>query len=151
MAVLALVAISGIIAFSVIWRPAEASPFSDYFTLCGFKNLTGLPCPGCGLTHSFCSLAKGHVLNSFSFNLLGPIVFVLLLLVWVRASAVLMNKLSLVSRIDQFLVRYVVLKRLLIGFVVFGVARIAYILVFHLDSVRQSPVANLLVNLFHRG
>ncbi len=38
---------------------------------CIFKNLTGLPCPGCGLTHSVTSAVRGDISGSFSFHRLG--------------------------------------------------------------------------------
>lgn len=44
--------------------------------LCGFKNLTGLPCPGCGLTRSWTYLAHGDVTTAFRMNWLGPVLFV---------------------------------------------------------------------------
>ena len=43
-------------------------PPGDYFTICGFKSLTNLPCPGCGLTHSFCALGKGDVADAFALS-----------------------------------------------------------------------------------
>ena len=67
-------------------------PEGQYFTICGFKNFTGLPCPGCGLTHSFCALGKGEITAAFSFNLLGPPLFFALVLLWIRSGCVLLNK-----------------------------------------------------------
>lgn len=43
--------------------------------VCGFRRLTGHPCPGCGLTRSFTWLAHGHPIEAFRINALGPIVF----------------------------------------------------------------------------
>lgn len=39
--------------------------------ICIFKNLTGLPCPGCGLTHSITSAVRGNISGSFLFHRLG--------------------------------------------------------------------------------
>ncbi len=44
---------------------------------CWFRRLSSLPCPGCGLTRSFISLAKGELLRAWRFNPVGPILFVL--------------------------------------------------------------------------
>lgn len=148
LAVMALVSISIIVAVSIVWRPASASPSGDYFTLCGFKNLTGLPCPGCGLTHSFCALGKGNVGDAFAFNLLGPIVFVLLLLVWARAVGVLRGRIGFVQWIDRSLERFRLVKTVTLAFLVFGVARIVYILVFHSETLQSSPVARFISGLF---
>jgi hypothetical protein len=145
---MALIWIGLILLASVVWHPAPVSDYSSYFTLCGFKNLTGLPCPGCGLTHSFCSLAKGDVGSAIAFNLLGPILFVLLLLVWARAVLVLFNWLAPVNRFDRAIERYRVVKRVAIAFGVYGVARILYLLLYQSAGVQESPLARFVNRLF---
>ena len=45
-----------------------------HLPLCQFKHLTGLPCPGCGLTRAFSAISHGQLktawqLNPFSFPL----------------------------------------------------------------------------------
>jgi len=46
-------------------------------TICPFDHMTGLPCPGCGLTRAFVSMAHGHVVDAFRWHALGPIVFLI--------------------------------------------------------------------------
>ena len=46
--------------------------------LCQMKMLTGLDCPGCGLTRSFIALAHGQWRDSFRFNPAGPLWFAFL-------------------------------------------------------------------------
>jgi hypothetical protein len=66
------------------------SPLDDpTFVLCLFRKVTGLPCPGCGMTRSFCALAKGNVHQSFLFHPLGPLVFLAFIVAWVRAAVLL--------------------------------------------------------------
>ena len=36
--------------------------------LCAFHVLTGLPCPGCGLTRGLCALAHGQVYEAWAFH-----------------------------------------------------------------------------------
>lgn len=44
-------------------------------SICPFHNLSGLPCPGCGLTRSFVCLAHGQISMAFEFHPLGPLLF----------------------------------------------------------------------------
>jgi len=39
-----------------------------HYTICLLKNLTDIPCPGCGGTRATLALAKGHFAEAFSFN-----------------------------------------------------------------------------------
>src|SRR6202040_3378607 len=100
---------------SVVLKP----PAGDYFTVCGFKNFTGLPCPGCGLTHSFCALAKGDVFDAFSFNLLGPPLFVILVFVWIRSLSALLNRVGVVQLLDRAARRLDITRVLAISFAVY--------------------------------
>ena len=47
------------------------------FTTCLFRNLTGLPCPLCGLTTAFTLMSRGRVLTAFHCHILGPTVYAL--------------------------------------------------------------------------
>ena len=122
-------------------------PEREYFTICGFKNLTGLPCPGCGLTHSFCALGKGDVGGAFGFNLMGPPLFFALILLWIRSACVLLNRTAVVERMDRFGRRFNIVKAFAISFAVYGIARIVYLLAYHPDAVRESPLSHLIARL----
>lgn len=41
--------------------------------LCGFRRLTGLPCPGCGLTRSVVTLGNGDLKGAFEHHPLGVV------------------------------------------------------------------------------
>ena len=57
-------------------------------SLCPFKLLTGLPCPGCGMTRSVVALLHGDPATSFYFHPLGlPMVAALVLMALVDAWA----------------------------------------------------------------
>ncbi|MGU3293673.1 DUF2752 domain-containing protein [Williamsia sp. M5A3_1d] len=58
--------------------------------LCPFRMVTGLPCPGCGLTRSWIALGHGDVGTAFSYNAFGPIsmAFVAAMVVLTLAVAV---------------------------------------------------------------
>lgn len=53
--------------------------------LCPFHYLTGLPCPGCGLTRALVSCVHGQWHAAVTYHPLGPLVFVVLL-GWILAS-----------------------------------------------------------------
>ncbi len=44
-------------------------------TLCWFHNVTGLPCPGCGLTRSLASVSHGHLGEAFRYHPFGPLIY----------------------------------------------------------------------------
>jgi hypothetical protein len=46
--------------------------------LCGFRWLTGHPCPFCGLTHAIFALAKGHLSEALRWHALSPLAVLML-------------------------------------------------------------------------
>ncbi|MFB0565961.1 MAG: DUF2752 domain-containing protein [Candidatus Aminicenantaceae bacterium] len=71
-----------ILAGALILSPADSEnpyiriggiPLPD---TCTFRNLTGLPCPGCGLTRSIVSAMHGDLAMSFTFHRLGLLTLV---------------------------------------------------------------------------
>ena len=132
LALLALFILSGVFAVSVLFVPVGG----NYFTICGFKNLTGLPCPGCGLTHSFCAMGKGDVLAAFGYNLLGPPLFLVFALLWIRSALVMLNRTGPVFTFDQLAERLQIARAFAIAFIVFGAGRILYGLLLKLLALR---------------
>jgi Protein of unknown function (DUF2752) len=141
---LAFVVLAAVFIISVIYHPGGG----DYFTICGFKNATGLPCPGCGLTHSFCALGKGNLLSAFGWNLFGPPLFLLFALVWIRAVCVLLNRQRFPRAFDAFAERFRLIRWTAIAFAIFGVARIIYILVADPGSAQHKALSELWARLF---
>jgi hypothetical protein len=43
-------------------------------SVCTFKNLTGLPCPGCGLVRSVTAMVHGNISGSIAYHRLGWLV-----------------------------------------------------------------------------
>lgn len=57
---------SGFVAY---FDPTKA----NFFPVCPLYSLTGLACPGCGLTRGFHALFHGDILTALDFNALIPI------------------------------------------------------------------------------
>jgi hypothetical protein len=49
--------------------------FKHSDTLCLFKNITGLPCPACGMTHAFWDYIKFDVVGAYQHNALSVVLF----------------------------------------------------------------------------
>lgn len=47
--------------------------------LCLFRNVTGIACPGCGMTRSLIATGHLHFEDALTFHPLGPVVFVILI------------------------------------------------------------------------
>lgn len=60
------------------------------FTVCLFHNLTGLPCPGCGMTRGFVAMGHGRIAEAWTANPFSPFVFVAacVYVVWFLGCAV---------------------------------------------------------------
>src|SRR5215216_6452346 len=102
LAACALVMLSTLFLASAVFSLPYTYSAEPYFTICGFKNFTGLPCPGCGLAHSFRALGHGDMASAFGFNLLGPPLFITFVLLWIRSACVLLNKYGPVKLFDRF-------------------------------------------------
>ena len=49
------------------------------FSLCPFHWITGIPCFGCGLTRSVCSISSGHILAALEYHPFGLVAYALLI------------------------------------------------------------------------
>lgn len=78
---------SAVFAVSALWSPGDLPGV----VLCPFRAVTGIPCPGCGMTRAFCALGHGDLPGAFGYNALAPFVFAAGLLVWAHALATLLG------------------------------------------------------------
>ena len=91
-----LVVLSGLLVASALWHPAD----DGGFVVCLFRRATNLPCPGCGLTRSFCAMGKGDVSRALDFHALGPPLFFVASILWVRCAAAVAGFDGAVARFD---------------------------------------------------
>lgn len=76
-----------VVVISFVYAPwASSGP-----VLCPFRLLVGMPCPGCGLTRSFCAVSQGQIFQAFKYHLFGPLLFAVCVvavpLVFIEAAA----------------------------------------------------------------
>ncbi|MDQ7821485.1 MAG: DUF2752 domain-containing protein [Candidatus Eremiobacteraeota bacterium] len=71
-------------------------------TLCTFKVLTGLPCPGCGISRSILQISHGHFIKAFRFNPMGFPVYLFLIF----CSFYNFIPQEIRDRVDSFLLRH---------------------------------------------
>jgi hypothetical protein len=53
----------------------------NHVSICVFYNLTGLKCPGCGMTRAFHAISHGHFAEAVHFNIFSPVVYCCLMLI----------------------------------------------------------------------
>lgn len=68
---------------------------------CPFKLITGIDCPGCGLTRAFLSVAKMDIVSAFSFHPMWPVV--LIVIVYMLFHKQIVKKISVSKTIDTYI------------------------------------------------
>jgi hypothetical protein len=86
-------------------------------SICQFRGLTGIPCPGCGLLRSMVYAMHGDVNNSFEHHKLGLITIVYVALQFLFRLAVLLSPAFAIrfSRLGSYLNRGIILLAVLFG------------------------------------
>jgi hypothetical protein len=71
-------------------------------TICLFKNVTGIPCPSCGVTRSLLLFARGSFLKAIWINPLGLLVGVLMIVIPIWAATdYVRDKITLAQAYDS--------------------------------------------------
>ncbi|MFL6375392.1 MAG: DUF2752 domain-containing protein [Pyrinomonadaceae bacterium] len=78
MAAASVVGIAGASTMVAAYDPTQV----HFFPVCPLFALTGLACPGCGLTRGFHALFQGDVATAFGFNALFPVWAIVIGYVW---------------------------------------------------------------------
>lgn len=79
-----------VLAFPLGMAWVESHPANGP-TICLFRLITHLDCPGCGLTRAFRAMGRLDVLEAFRYNPLGPPIFLAVLFCWFFALAMLIT------------------------------------------------------------
>jgi hypothetical protein len=91
-------------------------------TLCPFRLVTGLPCPGCGLTRSWTAAAHGHLSDAFAYNFFGPISLVVTI-AFVGAVGVLLMRRRPVAGMGRVVTHPIFLAAIAV-WIGYGIARV---------------------------
>lgn len=71
---------AAVLAMAVAMHP-DARGFDTHTQLglppCGFLQMTGMPCPTCGMTTAFAHMARGHILAAVRVQACGAVLFLL--------------------------------------------------------------------------
>jgi len=80
-------AFTGLLSVSFI-SPSFAEGLMPH---CLFRLLTGIPCPGCGMTRTFHMIGHGNFTDAFLMNPAGPAAFMLVVMLWVRSLVLIVS------------------------------------------------------------
>jgi len=78
-------------------------------SICLLKRLTGVPCPTCGMTRSFCCLGRGEVVEAVRFHPLGPVLYALLAVVMVRSAVIAVSGRRWLEQTARLFIRSILL------------------------------------------
>jgi hypothetical protein len=72
---------------------------------CPFRALTGIPCPGCGMTRSFMAIATGNFDKALDYHAFGFVLFIGLAIAIVHLSLELLSKRKMITFYSQFMLK----------------------------------------------
>ena len=124
--------LSGVFAASVLLPlpHGRGGQIGHLPSVCLFYHLTGLPCPGCGLTRSFVCLSHGDLFEALHWHPLGPALYLLFALLWLRCGVFRLSGRTLLPLPPRVGGRLSLAACLVV--VLAGIARIGWLSVHHL-------------------
>jgi len=94
------------------------------FLVCPFHQVTGLPCPGCGLTRAFCCISRLQLLEAWHHNPFGFLFYVLALGLAARPLLGRRFAAGLGSRLSGSRTAFLVPVALVVALYAYGIFRI---------------------------
>jgi hypothetical protein len=62
----------------IMWSSIGAATILIFVFGCPFRLITGIPCPGCGMTHAFLAAFRGDFADAFRWHPLFPLVMLMM-------------------------------------------------------------------------
>ena len=110
--------------------PSSTGRIAGLPSVCLFYHLTGLPCPGCGLTRSFVCLSHGQWAEALHWHPLGPAIYFVFLLLWLRCGLYRLRGVTLLPLAPPAAGRLSIAACVIV--LVAGIARIGWLTMHHL-------------------
>jgi len=85
--------------------PLFLNPERVNFVSCLFHRKTGHDCLTCGLSRSFYAISHLHLVESFKFHLMGPIIYFVLILLFFKFSVEMVLRKEIQIRADPVITR----------------------------------------------
>ncbi|MHB2015882.1 MAG: DUF2752 domain-containing protein [Candidatus Xenobia bacterium] len=96
--------------------------------ICLFHRMTGLPCPGCGMTRSVVALLHGNVSEALAFNVGGPLVLLVAAFLMVAGVLSRGRRHAWRAAVRRLELRYAWVEHSMLAlFVLYGLGRIVLI------------------------
>ena len=77
---------------------------------CLFKSVTGIPCPGCGMTRAFNAILEFDIVTSFSYNILAIPLFIFFIFILVSLIFdIIKNEKTFENKLIKFLEKYYII------------------------------------------
>jgi hypothetical protein len=109
--------------------PTSDGQIAHIPAFCPFYRLTGLPCPGCGLTRAFVCISHGQFAQSLHWHPIGWLVYAGFALLWVREGLTLLLGRQVLPLSPQVQCRLGVAAFVIVFLV--GISRIGWLVAHH--------------------
>lgn len=67
-------------------------PVGRGFSFCAFRRITGIPCPGCGMTRAMAALARGDFVAALHLHPFAPLVLAQAVALWAKVGEALLRR-----------------------------------------------------------